>query len=84
MICIFVDGVLKYPLSFIMVQETQVQCNPNENKTQADCQLGNPFKRDSEVWRVVQILLRPPSTFSINLIQVHFFSTLPGFILPDT
>ncbi|XP_073677128.1 integrin alpha-6 [Garra rufa] len=29
--------------------ETQVQCNPNENKTQADCQLGNPFKRDSEV-----------------------------------
>uniref|UniRef100_A0A8C1THX7 Integrin, alpha 6, like n=1 Tax=Cyprinus carpio TaxID=7962 RepID=A0A8C1THX7_CYPCA len=29
--------------------ETQVQCNPNENKTQANCQLGNPFKRDSEV-----------------------------------
>ncbi|XP_077103938.1 integrin alpha-6 [Siphateles boraxobius] len=29
--------------------ETQVQCNPNEHKTQADCQLGNPFKRDSEV-----------------------------------
>ncbi|KAI2656945.1 Integrin alpha-6 [Labeo rohita] len=29
--------------------ETQVQCNPNEYKTQANCQLGNPFKRDSEV-----------------------------------
>ncbi|XP_058654599.1 integrin alpha-6 isoform X2 [Onychostoma macrolepis] len=29
--------------------EIQVQCNPNENKTKADCQLGNPFKRDSEV-----------------------------------
>ncbi|XP_016332580.1 integrin alpha-6 [Sinocyclocheilus anshuiensis] len=29
--------------------EAQVQCNPNENKTQADCQLGNPFKRDSKV-----------------------------------
>ncbi|XP_043114018.1 integrin alpha-6 isoform X2 [Puntigrus tetrazona] len=29
--------------------ETQVLCNPNENKTQAACQLGNPFKRDSEV-----------------------------------
>ncbi|XP_026103969.1 integrin alpha-6 [Carassius auratus] len=29
--------------------ETQVQCNPSENKTQANCQLGNPFKRDSEV-----------------------------------
>ncbi|XP_056328164.1 integrin alpha-6 isoform X1 [Danio aesculapii] len=29
--------------------DTQVQCNPNENKTQADCQLGNPLKRDAEV-----------------------------------
>ncbi|TRY86870.1 hypothetical protein DNTS_017251 [Danionella cerebrum] len=29
--------------------ETQVQCNTNENKTQVDCQLGNPLKRDSEV-----------------------------------
>ncbi|XP_051716682.1 integrin alpha-6 [Ctenopharyngodon idella] len=29
--------------------ETQVQCSANEHKTQADCQLGNPFKRDSEV-----------------------------------
>ncbi|XP_048032685.1 integrin alpha-6 isoform X2 [Megalobrama amblycephala] len=29
--------------------ETQVHCSANEHKTQADCQLGNPFKRDSEV-----------------------------------
>ncbi|XP_067313431.1 integrin alpha-6 [Pseudorasbora parva] len=28
---------------------TQVRCDPNEHKTQADCQLGNPLKRDSEV-----------------------------------
>uniref|UniRef100_A0A8C1FZG9 Integrin, alpha 6, like n=1 Tax=Cyprinus carpio TaxID=7962 RepID=A0A8C1FZG9_CYPCA len=31
------------------VQQDQVNFNPNENKTQAEFQLGNPFKRDSEV-----------------------------------
>nr|XP_055034531.1 integrin alpha-6 [Misgurnus anguillicaudatus] len=40
------------PLSAIVLKknsQTQVQCKANEKRTQADCQLGNPFKRDSEV-----------------------------------
>ncbi|XP_051514484.1 integrin alpha-6 [Myxocyprinus asiaticus] len=40
------------PLSSVVLKknsETQVQCNPNDIKTLADCQLENPFKRDSEV-----------------------------------
>ncbi|TRY56891.1 hypothetical protein DNTS_031017 [Danionella cerebrum] len=41
--------VWKYGVQHRVGQETQVQCNPNENKTQVDCQLGNPLKRDSEV-----------------------------------
>lgn len=34
---------------FITVQKTQVQCTANENRTLAECHLGNPFKRDSDV-----------------------------------
>ncbi|KAK7939569.1 hypothetical protein WMY93_002895 [Mugilogobius chulae] len=37
--------------------EKQILCNTNQNGSQAECELGNPFKRDSET--VLYILLSP-------------------------
>lgn len=34
---------------FYTNQDKQVICVANQNGSQADCELGNPFKRDSEV-----------------------------------
>ncbi|XP_031653110.1 integrin alpha-6-like [Oncorhynchus kisutch] len=31
------------------ISEVLVKCNPNDNGTLTDCELGNPFKRDAEV-----------------------------------
>uniref|UniRef100_A0A8C8CQV5 Integrin alpha-2 domain-containing protein n=1 Tax=Oncorhynchus tshawytscha TaxID=74940 RepID=A0A8C8CQV5_ONCTS len=40
---------LSYSASYSAPKDRQVSCVANKNGSQADCELGNPFKRDSEV-----------------------------------
>ena len=35
--------------SVFLLQEKQLSCVANQNGSQADCELGNPFKRNSSV-----------------------------------
>uniref|UniRef100_A0A8C7N8C4 Integrin, alpha 6b n=1 Tax=Oncorhynchus kisutch TaxID=8019 RepID=A0A8C7N8C4_ONCKI len=40
---------LSYSASYSAPKDRQLSCVANKNGSQADCELGNPFKRDSEV-----------------------------------
>lgn len=33
----------------LLIQEKQLTCGANQNGSQAECELGNPFKRNSNV-----------------------------------
>ncbi|XP_021417245.2 integrin alpha-6 isoform X2 [Oncorhynchus mykiss] len=43
------DSLSFSSLYFNHISEVLVKCNPNDNGTLTDCELGNPFKRDAEV-----------------------------------
>ncbi|CAB1337492.1 unnamed protein product [Coregonus sp. 'balchen'] len=43
------DSLSYSSLYFNSISEVIVKCNPNDNGTLTDCELGNPFKRDAEV-----------------------------------
>lgn len=43
-----------------LLQEKQLSCVANQNGSQADCELGNPFKRNSSVGDACILILKTP------------------------
>lgn len=64
----------------VLQKEKSVICTANQNGSQAGCELGNPFKRDSEVNRNITIFLMCNLNFVFDVQKLKAFSI---FVQPD-
>uniref|UniRef100_A0A4W5NDG6 Integrin, alpha 6, like n=1 Tax=Hucho hucho TaxID=62062 RepID=A0A4W5NDG6_9TELE len=61
--------IIKLPdsLSFSSLHFNHISCNPNDNGTLTDCELGNPFKRDVTFYVILSTSRISLSTTDVNV-----------------